>query len=60
MMWFTCITCPPHGQADHSLYGLKECLVPNCPCLTFRPNPEKPEKPPIHKPFSGNTIFNKR
>lgn len=60
-VWFTCQRCPPHGMADHSIYGDKKCLVMNCPCPGYVPDENKPvvkvkhrrgiENPLPHKPL---------
>lgn len=42
--WYTCRSCPPHGMSDHTLYGMRECLITGCPCKTYIPDLEKPEK----------------
>jgi hypothetical protein len=50
VVWFTCQRCPPHGMADHSIYGDKGCLADNCKCRGYLPDETKPI---AKKKFSG-------
>lgn len=43
-VWHTCLDCPPHGMADHTLYGAKECLIKDCTCKGYKPDKTKPIK----------------
>lgn len=46
--WYTCQRCPPHGMADHSMYGDKKCLCKTeageCPCQGYLADETKPIK----------------
>lgn len=56
--WYTCIRCPPHSLADHTIYDDRKCLIADCPCQAYQPDETKPlppriKKPPFRGPFNN-------